>query len=81
MDNPMQALRELFWEEKTYEQRIDKLAEVVENLGRRIMQLEKENSLLSQHQHDGHGDIVVPLVRNEPEYPWYYKHLLGRMPK
>jgi hypothetical protein len=81
MDNSMQAQRELYWEEKTTEQRVEKLADVIEGLGRRVMQLEKEIRQLSSHQHNLIGDIVIPLVYDEAEVPWYYRHLLGKMPK
>jgi hypothetical protein len=76
-----QAMREKFWEEKTDSEKIKKLGECVEILGRRVLQLEKENGLLSQHQHDSIRQIVVPLVQNEKEIPWYYSHLLGKGPK
>lgn len=73
--------RESYWEEKTTEQRVDKLAEVVEGLARRVLELEKENAELSQHQHDQNGKLVVQIIRNRPEFPWYYTHILGRNPK
>lgn len=79
MDSP-QAQREKYWDEKNAGEQIDKLAEVVEILGRRIIQLEKEMATLSQHAHNPSGEIVVPLVRSEVEHPWFMKHLLGRRP-
>ena len=79
MDLP-QAQREKYWDEKNAGEQIDKLAEVVEILGKRIIQLEKEMAILSQHSHNPSGEIVVPLVHNEVEHPWFMKHLLGRRP-
>ncbi len=43
--------RELHWEEKTTEQRVEKLAEAVEVLGRSVLALEAENAMLRQHLH------------------------------
>lgn len=73
--------REKYWEEKDPSQKIEKLAEAVEGLHRRICQLEKENSLLSTHSHDNSGDIVVPLFHNEPEQLFYVRNILGRESK
>ena len=80
MDIQGQACREIYWEEMTSEQRVTKLAEAVEVLGRSVLELERENALLRQHTHAGEI-IVVPLLANAPDVPWYKRHLLGRAPK
>lgn len=74
-----QCQRSPYWEEMTSEQRIGKLAEVVESLGRRVYVLETELAKVGQHMH-AHGEIVIPLAASELEQPWYKTHLLDRRP-
>lgn len=78
MSEMEQCNREKYWEEKSDSEKIEKLAEAVEILGRSVVELEKENCLLRQHSHLSEGLIVAPVNRNQVEQPWYKTHLLNR---
>lgn len=73
--------REKYWEEFTPEQLVEKLGTVVEDLGRRIRELEREREAMILHSHLPDGQVMVPLRHNGIEFPWYQSHLLNRQPK
>lgn len=74
------AVRMPYWEEMSVEQRVCKLAEAIEILGRSVVELERENALLRQHSHGSDGHLLIPLACNQVEQPWYKTHLLDRQP-
>lgn len=81
MNEKMQVSRAPYWDEMTSDQRIDKLAEAVEILGRTVVELERENCLLKQHRHIVSGELLIPMAHNQVEQPWYKTHLLNRRPR
>jgi hypothetical protein len=72
--------RAKYWEEMTPDQKIERLGDWIDICHRRIKNLERIVTLLNQHSHTQEGKIVVPLVRNEPEYPaaWPNENPLNR---
>ena len=53
--------REKYWEELSSEDKIDKIAHILEFLVDKNSELEKKIYKLENHNHDGLGRITIPL--------------------
>lgn len=75
--NKESACRETYWEEKNDAEKILKLGQIVEDLSRQIILLQKEVRLLNQHDH-ANGEITIRLNHVDEQPPYYMSHILGR---
>ena len=73
--------REKYWEEKSVEEKLDKLANAVEHLSRCNNELDAMLVLLKVHTHQANGEIVVPLRLKEGYAMTAGRYFLNRQPK
>lgn len=64
-NSPMMVSREKYWEEKGVEEKIESCGGNIEQLHRRINELEMHLMLLSKHSHTSNGEMVVPIKDKE----------------
>lgn len=82
MDNKLGEVgREKYWNEKTDQEKIFQLGEAVDQMAKRIVELETSLFDLVQHQHGKDGEIVIPLQRARFEAPYWLRNILRREPK
>ena len=74
---PSGPCRELYFHERSLEQKIDKIAEVLEYLALQSKECQEALSILRVHSHAGNR-VTVPLDSNIKEASWYLKNPLGR---
>jgi prefoldin subunit 5 len=63
--SPSMLCREKYWEEKGIEDKVESCGHNIEQLHRRINELEMHLMLLSKHSHSANGEIVVPIKDKE----------------
>ena len=63
--SPMMRSREKYWEEKGIEDRVESCGNNIEQLHRRINELERHLMLLSKHSHSPNGEMLVPIKDKE----------------
>ncbi len=76
-----QAEREKYWGEKSDQEKIIILGEIVDALTKKVVDLEKTMVDVLQHTHSASGEVVVPLRRTQSEIPYWMTNPLRREPK
>ena len=73
VQGPDTAMREKYWEERSLDEKLEKLAETTECLAYRFSELLEVYARLKIHSHSQNGEIVVPL-RSDSEFyrPTYF---------
>jgi hypothetical protein len=70
------------WDECSIEERIERVREALLELESAVnyagRTATKASNILSQHQHGGHGEILVPAGES-PHLPGYFEHVLHRL--
>lgn len=82
MDKTMnECNREKYWSEKNDSEKVLMLGEAVDNLSKRVVELEHALFDLAQHSHDKDGELMIPMRREKFEPPYWLKNPLRREPK
>ena len=78
---PTGPCREMYFEEKSHDQKIAKLAEAVEYLTVKLKESSDMLTILMGHSHREDGHIVVPVERKAFDHfgeSYFFKNPLGR---
>ena len=78
----VKAMRMKWWEEKSDQEKIEALAETVENLANRLYSLQCAFDHMERHQHASDGGVLVPMSdRYAPQGPHNFHGPLNRKPR
>lgn len=77
MSEILGAMREKYWDEKSDQEKIVILGEVVEMLSKHLIESEQTYFRLLKHSHL-EGEIVIPLAYGKLETPYWLGNPLGR---
>ena len=82
MSSDCKPMRMKYWEEKSDQEKIEALAETVDNLANRLYSLQCAFDLMEKHQHAPDGRLLVQMAdRYAPNGPHNFHGPLNRKPR